>query len=223
MEVPDDLFMHDVQTMPMEDPAIAAKLRAEIEKANKVQEAAEKKARGRPPGTKNAPKQPASVPASTNGAAASGAAALNRRNIKLQKITLYFAHLGHKIKQKQPKELPKGDQEIDELLASIECELHAAGGIEKASVFVVTGAQAVENLMPHFNPFGWDLSGPQVSFAAAVAANQKKWEDLVKEFAISNAEWFCVSSLFCWCVVLSNRRLVPVSAWWQRGCSCCLR
>ncbi len=178
--------------MPMEDPAVAAKLRAEIEKANKAAEQAEKKARGRPPGSKNAPKQPTSVQPSSNGAAAASAAAMSRRQLKLQKITLYFAHLGHKLKQKQPKELPKGDQEIDELLASIECELHAAGGIEKAGVFVITGAQALENTMPHFNPFGWDLQGPQVSFAQAVVANQAKWDDLVKEFAISNAEWFCV-------------------------------
>jgi hypothetical protein len=189
MEVPDDLFMHDVQTMPMEDPAIAAKLRAEVEKANKAQEQAEKKARGRPPGSKNAPKAAAAAPAAP---AVNTAVGASRRQVKLQKIALYFAHLGHKLKQKAPKELPKGDQEIDELLASIECELHAAGGIEKAGVFVVTGAQAIENTMPYFNPLGWDLSGPQVSFAQAVAANQSKWDDLVKEFAISNAEWFCV-------------------------------
>ncbi len=195
MEVPDDLFMHDVQTMPMEDPAVAAKLRAEIEKHNKAQEAAEKKARGRPPGSKNAAAKPAAASASAQSvpAAAPRAVDMTRRGMKLQKINLYFAHLGHKIRQKAPKEMPKTDEEIDTLLSSIEGELSASGGIEKAGLFVVGMAQGAEHIVGnYFNPLGWDLSGPHIGLAAAAAANQSKWDDLVKEFAIANAEWFCV-------------------------------
>ena len=118
---------------------------------------------------------------------------MTRRGVKLQKINLYFAHLAHKIRQKAPKELPKSEEDVDALLASIEGELSASGGIEKAGLFVVGMAQGVEHVVAnYFNPLGWDLSGPQVGFAAAAAANQKKWDDLVKEFAIANAEWFCV-------------------------------
>jgi hypothetical protein len=189
MEPHDELFEHDTRSMPTAvDPAMAAKLRAEIEKADKAVAAA-KRGPGRPPGATKPPKAAAAAAAAPSGPTASS---MRRRDIKLQKIRLYFTHLGHKLVQKEPKSPPKSDQEVDELLSSIECELHGSGGIEKAGVFVVTGAGLVEKIVQQWNPMNWDLSGPAVSFQAAVAHNQVKWNDLVTEFAISNAEWFMV-------------------------------
>ncbi len=190
-EVPADILQYDIQTMPREDPKVAEAIRKNAEKdaklhaaEEKAQAAAVKKATGTTTRAKSAPvaSQPSQVDAK----------AARQREIKLQKIRLYFSKLGHKITVKEPKTLPKSDEEIDALLASIETQLHSDGGIEKAGLFYVSGCASIEQITQVFNPLGWQLSGPSVSFAATVAQNKAQWEELVTEFAISNAEWFMV-------------------------------
>lgn len=190
--LPNDIFDHDVHTFPGgEDPVVRAKFQAEIEKANKRVEADEKaeaKKRGRPPAAakKDAPAEP--VPR-----AQLPDVATRQRTVKLQKIRLYFTHLKHKLSMKEPSAMPKTDAEIDALLAAIEAELHGSGGIEKAGMFYAVGCKTLEDLTQHFNPLGWELRGPVASFSETVMQNRAQWDDLIKEFAISNAEWFMVS------------------------------
>jgi hypothetical protein len=43
-----------------------------------------------------------------------------------------------------------------------------------------------------FDPLGLKLSGPVATLSGSLAANRKEWDDLITEFAISNAEWFIV-------------------------------
>lgn len=187
-EVPDDLFQHDVQTMPGMDPKVAEQIQKGIERDEKLRAAEEKKLKKDQTAVaaRRAPTQKKVT------VEASDVKALKAREIKLHKIRLYYAKLGHKITVKEPKTYPKDDAGIDELLAAIETQLHSDGGIEKAGVGYVTGCASIEELTKHFNPLGWQLSGPVASFGQTVAQNKAQWEELVTEFAISNAEWFIV-------------------------------
>jgi hypothetical protein len=185
--LPSDIFDHDVKTFPVRDSETAKKLEAQMRKAE-MQEEADKKRRGRPPGSTKAPKEekrsaqpPPPVPQQKR----AGTIAQ-----KTQKVRLYFHYLSHKISFPEPKTYPTTDEGLDELLDKIECQLHGEGGIEKAGSLYVMGVGGVEKLMDYVNPLGWNLSGPSVSLSAAVAANEEKWKDLVKEFAIENAGWF---------------------------------
>jgi hypothetical protein len=187
--VPDDLLRHDLSTFPQENPAVLAKqaaVNAAAEKERKQQEAAEarerkaeeakvKKSLAMPTGKERATTQTLDV---------------RKRELIAHKIRLYFKLLGHKLTTKEPKTLPKTDEELLELLAMVETELQSKGGIEGASKLMIGTAFALEQVNAQFNPFGLMLSGPAASLSSSVAANRKEWDELVTEFAISNAEWF---------------------------------
>ena len=192
-EVPDDLFQHDAQTFPREDPKTLEAIQKGIERDAKLRAAEEKKQAAEDKKaqtlagkiTGKASREPVAKPVPE-------ATALKRREIKVQKIRLYFAKLGHKLTIKEPKTLPKDDAGVDELLAAIEAQLHSEGGIEKAGLFYVSTCGAVEQITQVFNPLGLQLSGPSASFAQTIAANKEQWQEVVTEFAIANAEWFMV-------------------------------
>ena len=183
--LPSDIFDHDIKTFPLKDSAMEAKLKAQMDKAEQQAEKEAKRGRGRPPKsaqqptTPRAPVEP-SVVKVRKGSIAS----------KTQKIRLYFHYLSHKITFPEPKNYPQSHEGLDEILDKIEIQLHGEGGIEKASVMYVAAAGGLQKLMDIFNPLGWDLNGPGVTLQQAVAANEEKWKDLVKEFAIENASWF---------------------------------
>jgi hypothetical protein len=193
--VPDDLFQHDAHTFPHMDPTVAAKqaqVNAAAEKELKVRAAAEAKERK---AEEALVKKSMALPSKTqkaNGAAVDLKVVKNRELIA-HKIRLYYKKLGHLLSSKEPKTLPKDDEGLAELLANIETELHSKGGIELASKLVLGVCFGAEQLNQQFNPFGLMLSGPAASFTNTVQANRKEWDDLVTEFAISNAEWFVVS------------------------------
>jgi hypothetical protein len=193
--VPDDLFQHDAHTFPQMDPTVAAKqaqVNAAAEKELKARAAAEAKERK---AEEALVKKSMALPSKTqkaNGAAVDLKVVKNRELIA-HKIRLYYKKLGHLLSSKEPKTLPKDDEGLAELLANIETELHSKGGIELASKLVLGVCFGAEQLNQQFNPFGLMLSGPAASFTNTVQANRKEWDDLVTEFAISNAEWFVVS------------------------------
>lgn len=186
---PDDLFQRD-STIPTEDPAIAAsrvKQQQQLAKERAALEAQEKKRAAEE--AKKVKKDMATPGAKEKAAAAVTA---EKRELKKHKIRLYFEKLGHKLSMKPPKSLPNDDAAIDELLASIECELHSNGGIEQAGTAYLSGMAAIEQLTTFYNPLGLALSGPAASLSSTVAQNKEKWDELITEFAISNAEWFMV-------------------------------
>lgn len=186
---PDDLFRMD-DTIPTEDPAIAAsqaKQRAAFEKEQKALAAQEKKMQAE---EAKKVKKDMERPGHKEKAAAEVSA--RTRENKAHKIRLYYEKLGHKLSTKAPKTLPTDDAKLDELLASIECELHSNGGIEQAGVAFISGMAAVEQLTAVFNPLGLQLSGPAASLSSTVAQNKAKWDELITEFAISNAEYFMI-------------------------------
>jgi len=184
--LPSDIFDHDIKTFPLKDSAMEAKLKAQMDKAEQQAEKEAKRGRGRPPkSATTAPPSKASAPEVPITKVRKGSIAS-----KTQKIRLYFHYLSHKISFSEPKSYPQSHEGLDEILDKIEVQLHGEGGIEKASVMYVTGAGGLQKLMDVFNPLGWDLSGPAVTLQQAVAANEEKWKDLVKEFAIENASWF---------------------------------
>lgn len=192
MEPPADLMQYDNTTMPITDPAVEAKLLKEMEKARKQQEADAKKAeKAQRQRAAPAPKAQADAPPAAKHGGGTDKAA-QKREMKAHKIRLYFAKLGHKLTVKEPKVYPRTDEALDELLTSIETELHSNGGIEKAGLMYVQAVAGIEQVMPVFNPLGWQLSGPAASLGQTVMSNREQWEELVTEFAISNAEWFMV-------------------------------
>lgn len=175
------MYQHDAHSFPREDPVIAAKLAAEIQKAQKAEEAAQRKvakervATAKPtPTTKQQPLEN------------------NDKKITLMhhKIRLYFQHFGDRLVTKLPKSLPRDEAASKELLDSVEAELHSKGGIDQAANMYVNGVVAAERITQVWNPLGLKLSGPAASFSQTVVANREKWNELVTEFAISNAEWF---------------------------------
>jgi len=189
--IPDDIFQRDMQTFPREDPAVLAKqaqLNAAAEKQQKAQAAAEAKERK---AEEALVKKAMAMPAK-GGSKALDVRAVKQRELMAHKIRLYFKLLGDKLSTKEPKTLPKDDEGLAELLATIETELQSKGGIESAGKLMLGGAFAIEQVNQQFNPFGLMLSGPAASLTSSVAANRSEWNDMVTEFAISNAEWFCV-------------------------------
>lgn len=212
--LPDTIVHFDRNTFPREDPKVAearAKSSAAEEKAaleeQKRQEAAIKKLqklileeedeptdkpkRGRPP--KNAaPAAQPSVAQQQAKATKSAADEAKRIRLKQQKCKLYFQRFADRLQTKEPKAYPTSEPAIDALLTEIESELASEGGIRTAAFSYVSLCKGLEDATRVFNPLGWDLQGPKVSFAQTIAANQKQWDDLVTEFAIAHAEWFMV-------------------------------
>lgn len=197
--LPGDIVSSDLNTFPgVQDPVLVEKARKAAErveaerakqadKSRKAAQAILKDMEQEKAAT--AKKQPA--PKKEAGSSGVGADA-RRRELKVRKCKLYFAKLGDKLSTREPKAYPKTEEGIDELLAEIEADLHSAGGIQQAGLFYVNGCVAVEQASHVFNPLGWELSGPVTSLGATVASNRAQWEDLVTEFAISNAEYFMV-------------------------------
>ena len=182
--LPSDIFDHDRKTFPMKDSQMEAKLKAQVRKAE-VAEEAEAKRRGRPKGSTNAAKTAQKPPPPPAVAHRHGTI-----QEKTDKIRLYFHYLSHKISVSEPKTYPTTHEGLDSILSQIQCQLHGEGGIEKAGVMYVAAANGVEKLTQVWNPLGWNLSGPAVSLGQAVSANEDKWKDLVKEFAIEHARYF---------------------------------
>lgn len=189
--VPDDLFQHDMHTFPRDDPAVLAKqaqVNAAAEKEIKAREAAEAKERKKDEAMVKKALAPVKKDVPHDNA--------RKCQLMAHKIRLYYKKLPHCLSSKEPKTLPKDEEGLAELLAAIETELHSKGGIEMAGKLTIGVCTAVEQLNQQFNPFGLMLSGPAASFTMSVQANRKDWDDLMTEFAISNAELFCVS-LMC--------------------------
>lgn len=190
---PEEIYQHDMQTFPKEDPRIVESQAKQAAAAIKAQQEEERKAKADAVKLNKAMKE---APPPKKTAAKAGTTdkseEAKRIELKRRKIKLYFAteKIAKKLSVKEPKTLPKSEDEVDDLLAEIEADLHSSGGIKQAGLMYVNGCVALENLTQVFNPLGWDLRGPKVSFAATVAANKEQWEELVTEFAISNAEWF---------------------------------
>jgi len=179
----------DFKSMPQRDPVETERMKekaikeakaedAERAKRDKEAIAAAKKAVGGK--TKPLPKEHAPKPVSVD--------------LKLQKIKLYFSKLGHKLSFKEPKSYPKTEEGVDELLREIEVELKSRGGIEGAANIYMGACALAENLTTQYD-FGIRLHQP-FSFSATVAKSRDKWEDIVTEFSIANAEWFLVSPLW---------------------------
>lgn len=195
--VPDDVFQHDVESFPDKDPRITAELAKQHEKALKEQKHRDaeiaKQLKKAQAAVKRAQAMPVVAKKDTP-AVHSAAKEARERELKAHKIRLYFKKLGHKLTMKEPKTLPRNDDDLDELLASIECELHSQGGIDQAGMLFINGSFAIEAITQQFNPLGLRLSGPAASLTQTVAANRDKWEELMTEVAIANAEWFMVSA-----------------------------
>ena len=192
--VPDDIFQHDLHTMPHGDPAVLAKqaqLNAAAEKEMKAREAAQAKERkAEEARVKKAMAMPTGKQRDSQELLDMKAA--RARELMVRKISLYYSKLGHKLSSKPPKAFPRDDTALAELLAGIEAELQSQGGVEQAATGLIAFAKVVEQVNATFNPLGLMLSGPRASLASSIEANRKEWDELVTEFAISNAEWFCV-------------------------------
>ena len=194
---PEEIYQGDMQTFPREDPRIIESQQKQAQAALKAQAEEERKAKAdavklaKAMKDAPAPKKPA---AAGKAAAGDRSADAKRIELKRRKIKLYFSNekISKKLSVKEPKTLPKTEEELDDLLAEIEGDLQSSGGIKQAAAMYLTGCGAIENGVKVFNPLGWDLSGPKVSFTQTVAANRAEWEELVVEFAISNAEWFMI-------------------------------
>lgn len=192
-DVPNDVFQHDIQSFPQEDPKVLeaqAKAILAEEKARKAQDATAKKDQA----ALNKLLKEANTPVAKKAAphAEEEVKALRNRELMAHKIRLYFRKLGHKISVKEPKTLPRDEAGLHELLFAIETELQSSGGIEIAGGLFVQTAFTLEKLNQTFNPLGLLLSGPEASLAQTIAQNRDKWDELVTEFAIANAEWLMV-------------------------------
>ena len=183
----DDLFQRD-STIPTEDPAVQAarvKQQQQLQKEQAALAAQEKKR-----AAAEAKKVKADIAKPGDKEKADAAKLTSARELKKHKIRLYFDKLGHKLSMKAPKTIPDNDAALDELLSSIECELHSNGGIEQAGNGFVSGCAALEQFTSFYNPLGLMLSGPAASLSSTVVQNRAKWDEMITEFAISNAEWF---------------------------------
>jgi hypothetical protein len=192
-EVPDDLFQQDMQSFPTEDPRITAELKkqhAEALRQQKAKDAADARDKKQSKAKEHAAVEKAVAMPVQKPTTVSPAAATRAREVKMMKIRLYYEKLGDRLSSKLPKTLPKTDEGIDELLATIECELHSNGGIEQASNVYIASLVGFEQFTQAYNPLGLMLQGPAASLSTTVAGNKAKWNDLITEFAIANAEWF---------------------------------
>lgn len=192
-EVPDDLFQQDVQSFPTEDPRITAELKkqhAEALRQQKAKDAADAREKKQMKEKERSAVEKAVAMPVQKQSTLTPAAAARARELKLMKIRLYYEKLGDKLSSKMPKVMPKTDEGIDELLGTIECELHSNGGIDQASNLYIAALVGFEQFTQQYNPLGLMLQGPAASLAQTVAGNKAKWNDLITEFAIANAEWF---------------------------------
>ncbi len=190
--VPDEMFQSDTQSFPREDPRITADLakqHAQALKQQKAEDAEMAKTRKR---EEVQVKKALAIPTvmQRQDAVKHASRGVRERELTALKIRLYFKKLSHKISMKEPKTLPKDDAALLELLATVECELQSNGGIEQAGAMFVNGCFALEAVTQQFNPLGLMLSGPAASLTQTVAANKDKWDELITELAIANAEWF---------------------------------
>ncbi len=188
-----ELFQGDLHSLPgAQDPAVTAKLAAAAAKEQKERKAAEAAAAKaqKPPGVVR-----------TTAAAAPKSTAPNPTTIrqlndaKLHKIRLYFGTpaTAKKLSIKEPKPYPKTEEEIDSLLRAIENELASSGGIQQAAVGYLTAINFFEQFTANtWNPLQLDLTGPQITVTQAFVQNRAQWDDILTEFAISQAEWFMV-------------------------------
>lgn len=190
----DELVSKDVNSFPREDPAVLAARAKQMVEDDKIRKEEERR---RKQEEKEEAAQVKKLAASNKPAAQPVAKDPKRqaaeREMKAMKIRLYFRHLPHKIGFKEPKVLPSDDAGLDSLLLSIEAELQSAGGVDIASNMFIGFFGTLEAVTQHYNPLNLHLSGPAASLAGTVQANKKQWEEMVTEFAISNAEWFLVS------------------------------
>ncbi len=190
---PDDLFQKDMSSFPTVDPATAAALakqQAQIDKERKSAEAERKRQEKEEEKlAKKMNDMPIRAP-TTKQVVISVDKQMAALTLKKQKIKLYFAKLGHKLSIKEPKALPEDAAKVDDLLTAIETELHSNGGIEQAAGLYVQGMFGLEILSHTFNPLGLRLSGPAAGLTNTIQKNREKWDELVTEFAIANAEWF---------------------------------
>lgn len=188
----DELVSKDVNSFPREDPAILAARAKQMLEDEKIRKEHERQRKQEEKEEAAQVKKAAATKAPVRAVEASPKQQAAARELKAMKIRLYFRHLKHKIGIKEPAKLPTEDAELDSLLLSIEAELQSAGGVEIASNIYTGGVSAFEALTQHYNPLNLHLSGPVASLAGTVQANKKQWDELVTEFAISNAEWFLV-------------------------------
>jgi len=190
-EVPADLFQGDMQTMPRMDPAVAERLAKQEKQAEAARKAMEREEAAAQKKERAQVQRAVAMPDTK----AKKAAAKSTRDKEMMahKIRLYFKKLGHKLSFKEPKVLPKDEEQLRELLTQIECELQSNGGIEQAGQMFVNGCFVTEVVTQQFNPLGLMLSGPAASLTQTVQANKDKWDELITELAIANAEWFMVS------------------------------
>lgn len=188
--VPEEVIQADLKGFPVHDPAKQAALERSAKKMAKEREEQQRREERERKRMQKDMKEVQAMPVAKPKPTDSPTAALRRRELKAHKIRLYFANLGHKIHVKEPKTLPKSEEELDELLMAIQLELQSSGGIEQADQLMMQGCFAVEKLTEHFNPLGLMLSGPAASLTQTVQANKDKWQDVMVEFAVENAEWF---------------------------------
>lgn len=189
MEVPEDLFQHDMSTFPTEDPAVTKQREAMEEKLRKAEEAAQRKAEQQRKKEKQVvDKLVETAPPPKKAAGASSPAeeaAKKRVAMKKQKILLYFQHFGAKLSCKAPKTLPDDEHKLDELLATIRNDLGSKGGIQQAGNIYLASVGVLERV----NPLGLQLTGPAASLSQTAIRSKEAWNDLVTEVAIDNAEW----------------------------------
>ncbi len=183
-----DLFQGDVNTFPSgTDPAVAAKQAAALQKHLKETKQAEAEAKKQQNATAK------KAVAAPKAAATPNPSKIRQLNdTKLHKIRMYFSNPGtaKKLSVKEPKPYPKTEEEIDALISAIEIDLASQGGIEQAGVAFISVVAGFEQFTASgYNPLNLQLSGPACSLTQVMLANKAKWDDLVTEFAIQNAEW----------------------------------
>jgi hypothetical protein len=192
--VPDSIYQNDMNSMPVGDPAAAAKIKKQVDEFQKrkaaQEKADEKERKANQAKVDKATKLPTQVQRAAKVQADEDTVA--KREMEAHKIRLYFKKLGHKISVAEPKTYPKTLEGLQALRQSIEVELQSNGGIEQAGAAYMTSMGVVEEITKTFNPLGLQLSGPKAGLAATVAQNRPAWDDLMTEFAISHAEWFMV-------------------------------
>lgn len=190
--VPDDLFVHDVQSFPREDPRMVEqrqKMQQQAEKLQKAEEAAAKKAEKEQVAASKAKRANAPPPINEAKAEEFRQAKLAKElALKQQKIRLYFQKLSHKLQMKEPKVYPKTLEATNELLESVEGELASQTGIDSARQYYFMALQGLE-AADKASGYQLGVSGPAVSITQAAANSKKDWEDLITECAIANAEW----------------------------------
>lgn len=196
--VPDHMLQHDLNSFPAEDPKhTTARMiaQAKEEKARKADEAERKK---RDKEELNAVKKILQQPLPQEKKAAVAMKKVEievsdkQKALDILKIQLYFKEFAEKISVEQPKVLPKTSEQIRELRLAIEADLQSQGGIAQASNMYMTGVALAEQFSVMYPQFGINLAGPRINLSSAMMQNKKQLDELVKEFAICNADWLMV-------------------------------